>query len=88
MSMAEIVHSFNLRSREKSVFALKTHNKILWGTMFASFLLTSLVIFVPFLQRAFSFMPITFWEYVLALFIGALILPISEAVKYLKAKNK
>ncbi len=88
MSMAEIVHSFNLRSREKSVFKLKSHNRILWLTMAASFLLTALVIFVPFLQKAFSFMPINFWEYLLALVIGALILPISEAVKYVKANYK
>ncbi|MBO5869446.1 MAG: cation-translocating P-type ATPase [Clostridia bacterium] len=87
MSMAEIVHSFNLRSREKSVFAIKGHNKVLWLTMIASFLLTLLVVFVPFLQRAFSFMPISFGQYILALVIGALILPISEGVKYLKNKK-
>jgi Ca2+-transporting ATPase len=56
--------------------------------MAASFVLTALVIFVPFLRDAFSFMPINVWEYLLALIIGSLILPISELVKYLKAKNK
>ena len=55
--------------------------------MAASFVLTALVVFVPFLQSAFSFMPITVWEYILALVIGALILPISEAVKYFKKKK-
>ena len=85
MSMAEIVHSFNMRSREKSVFKLTTHNKLLWITMAASFILTALVIFMPFLRDAFSFMPINVWEYILALIIGSLILPISELVKYLKA---
>ena len=54
MSMAEITHSFNLRSREKSVFMLKSHNKVLWLTMAASFVLTALVVFVPFLQSMFS----------------------------------
>ncbi len=88
MSMSEIVHSFNMRSREKSIFKLTTHNKLLWGTMAASFILTALVIFVPFLRSAFSFMPINVWEYILALIIGSLILPISELVKYLKAKKK
>ncbi len=88
MSMAEIVHSFNLRSREKSVFKLTSHNKVLWLTMAASFVLTAVVVFVPFLQSAFSFMPITFWEYLLALAIGALILPISEGVKLVKRKLK
>lgn len=87
MSMAEIVHAFNLRSREKSIFKLKTQNKLLWATMAVSFALTALVIFVPVLRNAFSFMPITVWEYILALVIGALILPISELVKFIKAKN-
>jgi Ca2+-transporting ATPase len=87
MSMAEIVHSFNLRSRDKSIFKMHSHNKILWLTMAASFLLTALVIFDPFLRTMFSFMHITLWEYLLALAIGALIMPISELVKYLKAKK-
>jgi Ca2+-transporting ATPase len=86
MSMAEITHSFNLRSREKSVFAITGHNKVLWLTMAASFVLTALVVFVPFLQSLFSFMPINVWEYLLALVIGALILPISEIVKLIKRK--
>ncbi|MBR5779396.1 MAG: cation-translocating P-type ATPase [Clostridia bacterium] len=86
MSMAEITHSFNLRSREKSVFAITGHNKVLWLTMAASFILTALVVFVPFLQSLFSFMPINVWEYLLALVIGALILPISEIVKLIKRK--
>ena len=86
MSMAEITHSFNLRSREKSVFAIKGHNKVLWLTMAASFVLTALVVFVPFLQSMFSFMPINVWEYLIALVIGALILPISEIVKLVKRK--
>lgn len=86
MSMAEITHSFNLRSREKSVFSISGHNKVLWLTMAASFVLTALVVFVPFLQSLFSFMPINVWEYLLALVIGALILPISEIVKLIKRK--
>jgi Ca2+-transporting ATPase len=77
-----------MRSREKSVFKLDGHNTFLWGTMAASFILTAAVIFVPFLRTIFSFESIAVWEYILALVIGALILPISELVKYLKAKNK
>ncbi|MBR6562864.1 MAG: cation-translocating P-type ATPase [Clostridia bacterium] len=84
MSMAEIIHSFNLRSRDKSVFALHSHNRILWLTMIASFALTAIVVFIPFLQNAFSFAEINFLQYLLALIVGALILPISEGVKYLR----
>ena len=88
MSMAEIMHSFNMRSREKSIFKIIGHNKLLWLTMAASFILTALVIFVPFLRTAFSFAEIELWEYALALGIGALILPISEIVKLVKSKIK
>ncbi len=88
MSMAEIMHSFNMRSREKSIFKITGHNKLLWLTMAASFILTALVIFVPFLRTAFSFAEIELWEYALALGIGALIMPISEIVKLVKSKIK
>ena len=33
MSMAEIFHSFNMRSQRGSVFKLHSHNKLLWGAM-------------------------------------------------------
>lgn len=84
MSMAEIIHSFNLRSRDKSVFALKSHNKVLWLTMAISFVLTALIIFVPPLRDIFDFTEITIPQYAIALGIGALILPISEIIKLFK----
>ena len=86
MSMAEIIHAFNMRSRDKSVFKLNSHNKFLWLTMAASFVLTTCVIFIPALRDIFSFENIEVWEYILALGIGALILPISEIVKLIKSK--
>ena len=61
---------------------------VLWGTMAASFILTALVIFVPWLRNLFSFADIKIWEYVVALIIGVLILPVSEAIKYFKANKK
>ena len=36
MSMAEIFHSFNMRSQRGSVFRLHSHNKALWGAMLGS----------------------------------------------------
>ena len=87
MSMAEIIHSFNLRSRDKSVFELDSHNRVLWLAMLASFVLTTFVVFA--MPKAFSFAEnITVWEYAIALIIGALILPISEGVKYLRRNKK
>lgn len=82
LSLTEVIHSFNMRSRRESVFALKGHNKVLWGAMLLSLLLSTLVVFVPFLQDAFGFYEcFTFKEYAVSLGIAVLILPIVECVK-------
>lgn len=81
LSMIEICHSFNMRSRRKSVFAMKNHNKFLWGAMILSLVLTTLVIYVPFLSRAFEFEHISLAEYGIALLLAILIIPIVEVIK-------
>ena len=86
MSMCEIFHSFNLRSARKSIFSLKTHNKILWAAMLGSLLLTTLVIEVPFIAKAFGFTPIGLMEYGIALALAILVIPVVEIVKLLQRK--
>ncbi len=81
MSMCEIFHSFNLRSQRKSIFSLKTQNKVLWAAMLGSLLLTTLVIEVPFIAGAFGFTPIGWEEYGIALVLGFLVIPIVEIIK-------
>ncbi len=81
MSMCEIFHAFNLRSQRKSVFSLKTQNKVLWAAMLGSLALTTLVIEVPFIANAFGFTPIGWVEYGIALGLGFLVIPIVEVVK-------
>ncbi len=86
MSMAEIFHSYNMRSH-KSIFKLKTHNMLLFGTMILSLLLTSAVIFIPALSSLFGFETISLKEYVVALGLAILTIPIVEFIK-LFSKNK
>ena len=81
LSMVEIFHSLNMRSRRSSIFAMKTHNKFLYGAMIVSLILTTLVIEVPFLAAAFDFTPISMAEYAIALGLAILIIPIMECVK-------
>ncbi len=88
MSMCEIFHSFNLRSQRKSVFSLKTHNKVLWAAMLGSLALTTLVIEVPFIANAFGFTPIGWTEYGIALGLGFLVIPIVEIVKAIQRAVK
>ncbi|MBQ1234186.1 MAG: cation-transporting P-type ATPase, partial [Oscillospiraceae bacterium] len=86
MSMCEIFHSFNLRSQRKSVFTLKGQNPVLWAAMLGSLLLTSAVIEVPVMANAFGFTPIGLTEYVIALLLGALVIPVVEIVKFVQRK--
>ncbi len=86
MSMCEIFHSFNLRSQRKSVFSLKSHNKVLWAAMLGSLLLTTLVIEVPFIAKAFGFTTIGLAEYGIAMGLAFLVIPIVEIVKLIQRK--
>ena len=86
LSMVEIFHSLNMRSRRGSIFKLNSHNKFLYGAMVVSLILTTVVIEVPFIAKAFQFTPIDFTEYVIALGLAVLILPIMEIVKAVQRK--
>ncbi len=84
LSMVEIFHSINMRSRRGSIFRMKTHNKFLYAAMIVSFVLTTAVIEVPFLAAAFEFTPIALPEYLMALGLAILIIPIMEVVKMIQ----
>ena len=86
MSMCEIFHSFNVRSQRKSLFSLKSHNKTLWLSMLVSLALTTAVLEVPFLAGAFGFTPIGLTEYLIALGMGVLVIPVVEIVKFFQRK--
>lgn len=86
MSMCEIFHSFNLRSQRKSVFSLRTHNKVLWLAMVGALLLTTAVLEIPFLAYAFGFTPIGITEYAIAMTLAILVIPVVETVKFFQRK--
>ncbi|WP_411676583.1 cation-translocating P-type ATPase [Caproicibacter sp.] len=81
LSMCEIFHSFNLRSRRGSVFLLHGQNLILLGTMLLSLLLTFAMVELPFLSLTFSLISLTPRQYLISIGIALLILPVVEAVK-------
>ena len=87
MSMAEIFHSFNLRSQRGSIFSLKSHNKYLYGGMLASIILTAIVIYVSFFRDVFEFTHISFMEYAISLGLAVSVIPIVELVKLIQRKK-
>ncbi|MBP5208467.1 MAG: cation transporting ATPase C-terminal domain-containing protein, partial [Clostridia bacterium] len=93
MSMAEIFHSFNMRTVRKSIFSLKNQNRYLIGAMVLSLILTTAVIYIPGLNSAFGFTSISFVEYAVAMGLALTVIPIVEFVKLIqraamKNKNK
>lgn len=81
MNLAEIFHSFNMRSQRGSVFTLRGHNKLLWGAMLLSLALTTAVIYLPGISDAFGFAHISLPEYAVALGLAVCVVPIVECVK-------
>ena len=87
MSMAEIFHSFNMRSQRGSIFALGSQNKILWFAGLGSLLATTLVCEVSFLANAFGFASVGIGEYLIAIALGFLVIPVVELVKLCQRKR-
>ncbi len=86
MSMAEIFHSFNMRSQRGSTFTLGSTNKTLFIAGIGSLLATTLVCEIPFLAKAFNFTAVGIWEYLIAIGLGLLVIPIVECVKFFQRK--
>ena len=92
MSMAEIFHSLNMRSQRGSIFTLTSKNMLLFGAMALAFVLTTLVIEVPFLANLFGFSVISIKEYLIGIGLAILVIPVVEIIKLIqrsvsKAKN-
>ena len=81
LSMAEIFHSFNMRSLHDSIFTMKTQNIWLWGAGLLSFIMTTVVIEVPFLADAFNLAHLNIREYGIAMLLAISIIPIVEMMK-------
>lgn len=84
MSMCEIFHSLNMRSQRGSAVAMTfkgSHNVYLFGSCLMSLLMTTVVIYVPFLANAFDFQTIDLMEYAVALALAFAIIPLVEIVK-------
>jgi Ca2+-transporting ATPase len=84
LSLMEIFHSFNMRSRRASLFTLKKQNVTLWGTLVFSLVLTVTILYVPALRRIFSFSFIDGKEFGIAVGLAFLIIPIVEISKLIQ----
>lgn len=86
LSLVEIFHSFNMRSRRASVFSMKNQNKWLWIAMLASLVLTTSVNLYTISSQCICFEHISVLEYAVAVGLAVLIIPIIEIVKLIQRK--
>jgi Ca2+-transporting ATPase len=86
LSMAEIFHSFNMRSQRGSIFALPGQNKALIWAAVGSLIATTAVCEIPVLAAAFDFTSVSFLEYAIAIGLGFCVIPIVELVKLIQRK--
>ena len=88
LSLVEVFHSFNMRSRRKSLLHIKTKNSFMNYAALGSLAATVLVLYTPFLRMAFGFEYISFIEFITAVGIAVLILPIMELIKFIQRRTE
>jgi Ca2+-transporting ATPase len=72
---------FNARSEERSAFVGLFSNKWLWGAVLLSLALQAAVIYVPFLQHAFSTAPLSARDWLVCAGVGSSVLWLRELSK-------
>lgn len=88
LSMAEIFHSFNMRSQRKSLLSLRGFNPMLNIAAIVSFALTTAVCEIPILAAAFDFTSVGIKEYAVAIVLGFAVIPAVELVKLVQRAIK
>ena len=79
---------FNARSDERSAFAGLFSNKWLWGAILLALLLQIAVIYIRFLQHAFSTVSLSFNDWVFCAAVGSSVLWLRELTKVLLRAKK
>ena len=74
---------FNARSDERSAFAGLFSNKWLWAAVLLSLLLQAAVVYVPFLQQAFSTVALTAADWLVCMTVASSVLWLRELSKFL-----
>lgn len=88
LAMAEIFHSFNMRSRRQSIAKMSSINWYLVGAMVLSLVLSTGVIYVPIFAEWFDFAHISLTEYGISLLLAVCVIPIVEIVKAIQRALK
>jgi len=86
LSMCEVFHAFNLRSRKKSIFKIHKMNMYLVGAAVLSVIFTLGVIYIPGLNTVFRLTALSGGNLLTALGLAVIIIPAVEIVKLIQRK--
>jgi len=88
MSLTQLFNVFNLRSIKYSVFKIGFFkNKFLIGGVLVSFLAMLAVIYIPVLQKTFSFVSLGFNEFFILFLVSSFVLVFGEGYKLIKGRG-
>jgi Ca2+-transporting ATPase len=79
--LLNLFNVINARSEEQSAFVGLFTNKWLWGSIALSFLLQIAVIYLPFLQQAFSTVALSLEDWLRCMLVGSSVLWLRELGK-------
>jgi Ca2+-transporting ATPase len=82
--MFQIFNVFNARSDKQSAFSGLFRNHWLWGAVLLSLLLQIAVIYIPFLQQAFSTMSLSFGDWLRCVVVASSVLWLRELNKAIR----
>jgi Ca2+-transporting ATPase len=83
-----IFHVFNARSDERSAFVGLFTNKWLWGSILLAITLQAAVIYIPFLQQAFSTVPLTLGDWLRCIGVASSVLWLRELAKLIDSSRR
>jgi Ca2+-transporting ATPase len=83
LMLFQLFNALNARSDERSAFNRLFHNHWLWGAVGLSLALHACVVYVPFLQQAFSTAALTLGDWLTCAVVASSVLWTSELVKIL-----
>jgi Ca2+-transporting ATPase len=83
LMLFQLFNVFNSRSDEVSAFHRLFSNRWLWSGVMLSLLLHAAVVYIPFLQKAFSTVPLTAGDWMFCGAVASTVVWFREAVKLL-----
>jgi Ca2+-transporting ATPase len=80
----QLFNVFNARSDERSAFRSLFRNRWVWGAVFLSLLLQVVVVYTPFLQRAFNTTSLNLNDWLLCFAVASSVLWLRELSKLVR----